>query len=44
MNSPNLASEVRSDALRGDLRPSKHAPRPIHHPKVGGDREFGGGR
>src|SRR5919108_617768 len=33
-NPPNLASEGESDALRGDLRPSEHSPRSIHHPET----------
>jgi hypothetical protein len=44
MNPPNLAGALRTDSLRGDLRPSEHSPRPIHHPKTRADSQFGGGR
>jgi hypothetical protein len=44
MNTPNLAGEVRIDALRGVLRPSARSPRPIHHPETRPGGRFGGGR
>jgi hypothetical protein len=43
-NLPNPANDAETDATRGDLRPSEHSPRPIHHPEIGIDRGIGGGR
>ena len=44
MNTPILVLELETDALRGDLRPSGHSPRPIHRPETGADSGFGGWR
>ena len=39
-NPPNLAGERETGALRGDLRPCEHWPRPVPRPESG----IGGGR
>lgn len=44
MNTPILAGERETEALRGDLRPCEHSPRPVHHPKTGANSWFGDGR
>ncbi|MGZ4287125.1 MAG: hypothetical protein ACXVHB_22940 [Solirubrobacteraceae bacterium] len=44
MNATIVAREIKTEGLRGDLRPSERSPRPIHHPETGGDSGFGGGR
>ena len=38
MNTPILALGLETDALRGDLRPCEHPPRPIPLPETGLDR------
>ena len=44
MNTPNLVGQSETGALRGDLRPSKQLPRPIHHPETGPHGPFGAKR
>jgi hypothetical protein len=44
MNTPILAPELETDALRGDLRPSARSPRPIHLPQTCTDGGLRGGR
>jgi hypothetical protein len=41
MNTLILALELETDALRGDLRPSKRPPRPIPWPKKGVSKTIG---
>ena len=44
MNTPNPGMPAETDALRGDLRPSKRSPRPIPLPKTRPITQIGGRR
>jgi hypothetical protein len=44
MNTTILARGLKTDATRGDLRPSKRPPRPIPCPKSRPNSRFGGGQ
>jgi hypothetical protein len=44
MNSANPALAAETDALRGDLRPAKHSPRPIPWPQTGPRTQIEGRR
>ena len=44
MNIPIQALELETDALRGDLRPSKHPPRPVPCPDQRPNCRFGATR
>jgi hypothetical protein len=44
MNTPILAHELETGALRGVLRPCARRPRPIPHPEISPNSRFGGTR